>query len=170
MTKKERKVFMKKFKKVMAMGLATMAVVSAMSMSAMASDLPVDSITGEEFPNRSSISGSVETDATTRAIGDVTGEVWIYWNDWDYEDNMPSAYTYSIASQPIYMVAARMECNSNNEVQRTPWQRNYNTSAATSRTLVADDVYCVFDATGEFQYSTDADVTVFTHQERFPKD
>lgn len=39
MTKKERKIFMKKFKKVMAMSLAAMAVVSAMSMTASAEDL-----------------------------------------------------------------------------------------------------------------------------------
>lgn len=39
MTKKERKIIMKKFKKVMAMGLATMAAVSAMSMSAMAAEI-----------------------------------------------------------------------------------------------------------------------------------
>ena len=38
MTKKERKFIMKKFKKVMAMGLATMAAVSAMSMSALAAE------------------------------------------------------------------------------------------------------------------------------------
>ena len=35
---------MKKFKKVMAMGLATMAAVSAMSMSAMAAELSADAV------------------------------------------------------------------------------------------------------------------------------
>ena len=44
MTKKEGKIIMKKFKKVMAMGLATMAAVSAMSMSAMAAELSADAV------------------------------------------------------------------------------------------------------------------------------
>ena len=47
MTKKERKIIMKEFKKVMAMGLATIAAVSAMSMSAMAAEEDVNVLTSE---------------------------------------------------------------------------------------------------------------------------
>ena len=162
---------MKKIKKGIAMCLTAVMAFSMMSVGVFAQNIPVDENTGVEFPNKAVSSVNfIANDGRTRSDVEVTGEVWIYWNDWNDTDNLPSAYGYSIASQSIYKVGAHLACNSNGtSVENTGWKYMYNTSAANSGTLQATHVQCVFDATGRFQYASNTEIAEGTHQERFPK-